>query len=74
MDEWIKIIQNLTKRIDKLEKLLVLSKITVPQDGYLILDSQAADPPIVNGRIYYNTTTGKIRKCEGGAWKDANAA
>jgi len=30
--------------------------------------SYAADPAVGNGQIYYNTTTNKLRGCEGGAW------
>lgn len=74
MEEWIKIIQDIRRRLEGLEKQQSLTKITVPTDGYLVLDSQAIDPPVANGRMYYNTTSQKIRKCEGGVWKDANSA
>ena len=70
MDELVEIIEKLEARIALLERLVELKNITVPTDGKFVVDSQTADPPIENGRIYYNTTSNKLRGCEGGAYAD----
>lgn len=69
MDEIRKILQGLEKRIETLERKLELTKITVPTDGKLVVDSQSSDPATQNGRIYYNTATNKYKVCENGVWK-----
>jgi len=40
----------------------------------LVLDNGTADPAAVNGGMYYNTTTGKMRCAEGGAWKNCDSS
>lgn len=70
MDKFLELLQSFRKRLDKLERLISLTKISVPTDGWLVVDSQTADPPVDNGRIYYNTTTNKFRVCENGAWRN----
>lgn len=69
MEELIKIFTELKQRIELLERLISLSKIVIPTDGKLVVDSQIADPAPENGRIYYNTTLNKYRVCENGVWK-----
>lgn len=70
MDELIKIINDLRKRIELLERSSTARKVTIPIDGKLVVDSQSTDPTVQNGRIYYNTTTNKLRGCENGAWQN----
>lgn len=70
MDEFVNIIEGLEKRIEGLERLVDLKNITIPTDGKLVVDSQTSDPTVENGRIYYNTTTNKLRGAENGAWVD----
>jgi hypothetical protein len=70
MDELIKIINDLRKRIEVLERSSTARKVTIPIDGKLVVDSQTTDPTVQNGRIYYNTTTNKLRGCENGTWQN----
>jgi hypothetical protein len=69
MDELIRIIKDLQARIEILERASTIRKITIPTDGKLVVDSQASDPTVENGRIYYNTATNKYKVCENGVWK-----
>lgn len=69
MEELIKIFTELKQRIELLERLISLSKVVIPIDGKLVVDSQSADPTPENGRIYYSTTLHKFRVCENGIWK-----
>ena len=69
MEELIKIFTELKHRIELLERLISLSKIVIPTDGKLVVDSQTTDPTPENGRIYYNTNLNKYRVCENGVWK-----
>lgn len=64
------IIKKLEQRIQALERASQIKNITIPSGGKFVLDAEASDPPVQNGRMYYNTTSGKIRKCEGGVWKN----
>lgn len=70
MDELLAIIKDLRKRIELLERSSTARKITIPADGKLVVDSQSVDPAVQNGRIYYNTTSNKLRGCENGAWQN----
>lgn len=76
MEELLKLFFELKKRIEELERQIALRKITVPTDGYLIVESRASDPTegAVNGRIYYNTTAGKFKVYENGVWKTVTTA
>lgn len=69
MDELIKIIQTMQDRIELLERANTITKVTIPSNGKLTVDSQTSDPPAENGRIYYNTATNKYKVCENGVWK-----
>jgi len=68
MDELAQIIKELEKRIEALERKAELTKITIPSDGKLVVDSQASDPTAENGRIYYNTTTNTFKVCRNNTW------
>lgn len=39
--------------------------------GYMDLPWRASDPTAFSGRMYYNTSTGKVRLCEGATFRDA---
>lgn len=69
MDDLITILKDLKTRVEALERRASLSKVTIPSDGFLVVDSQSSDPTGTNGRIYYNTTSNKFKVYEGGAWK-----
>lgn len=40
--------------------------------GPILLHSAASDPSVLNGSIYYNTSTHKFRGCANGSWVDLN--
>ncbi len=67
-------IKDLEQRIKSLEGASQIKSITIPSGGKFVLDVLAADPPVQNGRMYYNSTSNKIRKCEGGTWKNLETA
>lgn len=69
MDELVRIIKELQARVELLERATTIRKVTIPSDGKLAVDSQASDPSVQNGRIYYNTSTNKYKVCENGVWK-----
>lgn len=70
MDELLTIIKDLRKRIELLERSSTARKVTIPVDGKLVVDNQTTDPTAQNGRIYYNSTTNKLRGCENGSWQN----
>ena len=70
MDEFIKIIQDLKRRLEELERQVVIRVLKIPTNGKLVVDSQTSDPAVEDGRIYYNSTSHKLRKCTNGAWSD----
>lgn len=39
-------------------------------NGYIDMPKASSDPTTAGGRLYYNTSTGKFRKCDGGGWSD----
>ena len=67
-------IKQLEARVQALERTSQIKNITIPSGGKFVLDVLAADPPVQNGRMYYNSTSNKIRKCEGGTWKNLESA
>ncbi len=70
MDELTKIIQDIKDKLSQLERGLSLRKITIPSDGYLVFDSQTADPvTVVNGRLFYNSTSNQLKVGVSGTWK-----
>lgn len=66
MEELVKLVQELNRRIDQLERQLDLKNIVLPPDGQLIVDNRASDPVATKGRIYFNTTLNKYRVSEDG--------
>lgn len=72
IDDILKLVQeilSIKKRLEVLERSLIIRTITIPTDGKLVVDSQASDPAAANGRIYYNTASNKYKVCENGVWK-----
>lgn len=53
---------DLRKRVEILER--------TGTRGKFVAEYLTADPAVKNGRVYYNTTTNKLRKCVNGAWSD----
>lgn len=39
-------------------------------NGYMLMPRRSSDPTTGGGRMYYNTSTNKVRICDGGGWKD----
>jgi hypothetical protein len=66
----LQFIKDLFTRIDRLEKSNQVKNLTIPAGGKLVVDTESADPPVEDGRIYYNSSTTKLRKCTNGAWSD----
>lgn len=64
------IIKSLTDRVDRLEKSNQVKNLTIPTGGKFVVDTETGDPAVQNGRIYYNSSTNKLRKCVNGAWSD----
>jgi hypothetical protein len=64
-----KIIKQMQDDIAILKKGSDIRNLTFPVDGKLVLPNMAADPEAVNGKIYYNTATNKVKVCENGVWK-----
>lgn len=62
-------IKDLKKRVQSLERASQIKNVKIPTGGRIVVNSEAADPPVQNGKIYYNTTTNKYKVCENGTWK-----
>ena len=64
MDELRKILNDLSKRLENIEKGLVIKKITIPTDGSFIITKLTADPSggaLTEGLIWENTTTHHLK-------------
>ena len=66
----ITLIKDLRDRVDSLERANQIKNIKIPSGGKFVVNSEVSDPPIENGKMYYNTTSNKLRKCANGAWSD----
>jgi hypothetical protein len=64
------ILKDYLTRLDRLEKSNQAKNLKIPAGGKFVVDTETADPPVENGRIYYNSSTNKLRKCVNGAWSD----
>jgi hypothetical protein len=70
MDELRRIITNLNTRLENIEKGLVIKKITIPTDGYVVVKKVASDPGSpVEGEIWLNTTSHAMKTYVNGAVK-----
>lgn len=67
-------IASLEKRIQALEKANQVKNVKIPTGGKIVINAEASDPPVENGKIYFNTTSNKLKKCEGGVWKNFETA
>lgn len=67
MTSFIQIVRDLAKKVEDLQRAR-LTEVVIPTDGKFVVETRASDPPVENGRIYYNSTTHKLRGCENGAW------
>lgn len=61
-------IRQLKERVALLERRRGINEVVIPVGGKLVVETLSADPTVENGRIYYNSTTHKLRGCENGAW------
>lgn len=62
MDEIRKILIDLSKRLENIEKGLVIKTITIPTDGKLVVKKVTADPGSpTEGEIWENTTTHHLK-------------
>jgi hypothetical protein len=62
--------KELKSRLDSLERANQIKNIKIPTGGKFVVNAEASDPPVENGKIYYNTATNKLRKCMNGTWSD----
>lgn len=62
-------IKKLEERIQALERASQIKNVKIPAGGKIVVNAEASDPPVENGKIYYNTTTNKYKVCENGIWK-----
>ena len=60
---------NMLRRIEVLEKTSQIKKVKIPSGGKFVIDSYTSDPPSETARIYYNTTSHKLKVNENGTWK-----
>jgi hypothetical protein len=67
-DSFYEIINGLQKQIDQLARRQTINVVAIPAGGKLVVDTLTADPAVEDGRIYYNSTTGKLRGCQAGVW------
>lgn len=69
-ENFIKIIKDLQNRVLNLETRQTIRTLRIPADGTFQVPRKSADPSsgMVNGDVYYNTTTEKFRGYENGAW------
>ncbi len=63
-------INDLEKRIEALERSSQIKDVKIPTGGKLVANSESSDPPVENGKIYYNSTTNTLRKCTNNVWSD----
>lgn len=63
-------IKKLEERIQALERASQIKNVKIPSGGKIVVNAESSDPPVENGKIYYNTTTNKLRKCVNGVWSD----
>jgi hypothetical protein len=69
-DQLVQLFKGLDKRLKVLERTQYLPKITIPTEGYFVVDIQTSDPTTVqNGRVFYNSTLNAFRVGVNGAWK-----
>jgi hypothetical protein len=64
MDEIRRLLVELGQRIEKFEKGFWIKKITIPTDGYFVIQKLTADPAggaLIEGMIWENTTTHHLK-------------
>lgn len=72
MDEIRRILNDLARRVEYLEKGLVVKKITIPTDstGFLVIKIVTTDPVSpVNNEIWINTTSNQLKWNKSGTIK-----
>ncbi len=75
MDLLIQLIRNLQDRVEKLEKGMFIKKITIPSDGYFVIQKLSSDPASpTEGQIWENTTTHTLKTYLNGAVKTISAS
>jgi len=69
-DNLVKVIEDLTNRVNKLERGVYINNVTIPPTGSLVIQKTATDPVSpTNGQIWYNTTSNSFKCYQNGAVK-----
>lgn len=58
----LKMVKDLSDRLKTLEQ--------TPRSKFVVPSSDSDPTDAMNGQLYYNTSTNKLRKYENGAWAD----
>lgn len=69
-EDIIQLIKKLEQRIEALERANQTKNIKIPSGGKFVVNTEISDPPVENGKVYYNSTSNKLRKCTNCAWSD----
>ncbi len=69
MTDLIEILKDFDKRLKAVEKSNTINDLTMPAGSKFVVPTSASDLATVSGKIYYNTTTNKLKICENGTWK-----
>ncbi len=72
MDELRRLFNDLSERIEKFEKGFFIKKITIPSDGYFVIQKLTADPTgagLIEGLIWLNTTSHSLKIYNNGVVK-----
>ena len=67
IEELEKQLIDLKKKIENLQKILILRQIVLPSDGKIVVPVVTSDPASpTNGQIWYNSTSGTFKCYQNG--------
>ena len=72
MDEVVRIVKELQRAVESLQRARSVSSLTFPEDGKLVIPVMTADPTLpANGQIWVNSTSSQLKVRIGGVTKVA---